>query len=76
MKSTSQATITTTVKGKSVVVVSTGVVHPLSHPDMHIEDVGEKRPSRATTPEAGTNQPETRLPAKGQLLQMLASFQK
>ena len=76
MKSTSQATITTTVKGKSVAVGGTGVVHPPSRPDVHSEDIIEEQPSQATMLEVGTNQPETRLLAEGQLLQMLASLQK
>ena len=75
-KSASQVIIAAPAKGKSVVVGGTGVVHPPFRPDVHSEDVIEEQPSQATMLEVGTNQPETRLLAEGQLLQMLASLQK
>jgi len=48
----------------------------LPHLDIYIEDVREEHSSSATAPEAETNEHEIRLPAEGQLLQMLASLQR
>ena len=68
---------TVTSKGKKIAIRGTNPVdlHPLN-PKMILEQVREEHLCTMTTPERTTNKHEFRLPAKGQLLQMLARLQK
>ena len=76
-KSASQIAIVGTSKGKATAAGDTMPIdaHPF-HPDVLIEDVGKGQSFSPTTLRVEANGYETRVPAKGQLLQLLASLQR